>query len=459
MEVSLSRALVRLLLQLQREGLPQAIRDKALLHIADTLGVGLAAAGSGALATSVVDAMRMGADGGRCGVLGSPHRLAPPAAAFANAALMHLLDFDDIHDAARLHPTPVALAAALAAAPLSKGAGQGARVVDAVALGDELICRLGAMLSPTGTGPGSDWFLTQLFGYMGAALAAGIVMGHSEDRIVSAMGLAYMQVAGGKQAGFGTGSNARAIYPAFAAQGGVQASLIASAEIIGPEHSLDGAAGLFKIYLGLEACTERRAQLLAHKGWAFEAVQIKPWPCCRLSHPYVVAAQDVRAAMLAARASATDVERIDVAVNQSAAKLCCPLEQRRRPDTLQDAKYSIPWMTAFTLAHGRVDLQTLGDHALLDAGVLTLADHVHIHETLPDNPGHPPAEISVTLKNGQVIVSAPVGDVAIDAQQVRAKFDACLAHAGQSEAEALALWSRLSALHEEADVDFIFAPA
>ena len=458
MDVSLSRALVRLLLQRQREGLPQATRDKALLHIADTLGVGLAAARSGALATSVVDAMRMGADGGRCGVLGSPHRLAPPAAAFANAALMHLLDFDDIHDAARLHPTPVALAAALAAVPQSKEAGQGARVVDAVALGDELICRLGAMLSPTGTGPGSDWFLTQLFGYMGAALAAGIVMGHIEDQIVSAIGLAYMQAAGGKQAGFGTGSNARAIYPAFAAQGGVQASLIAAAGIVGPEQSLDGAAGLFKIYLGIEASTERRAQLLAREGWAFEAVQIKRWPCCRLSHPYVVAAQDVRATMVAARAVAADVERVDVAVNPSAAKLCRPLEQRRRPDTLQDAKYSIPWMTAFTLTHGCVDLQTLGDHALPGVAVHALADRVHIHETLPDNPGHPPAEIRVTLKNGQVIASAPVGDVAIGAQQVREKFDACLAYAGHSEAQARALWSRLSALHEETDVGFVFAP-
>jgi 2-methylcitrate dehydratase PrpD len=163
--------------------------------------------------------------------------------------------------------------------------------------------------------------------------------------------------------------------------------------------------------------------------------------------------------MLAVRAVAADVERVDVAVNQSAAKLCRPSEQRRRPDTLQDAKYSIPWMTAFTLAHGRVDLQTLGDHALPDATVLTLADRVHIHETLPDNPGHPPAEVRITLKNGKVIASAPVGDIAIGAQRVRAKFDACLAHAGHSEAQARALWSRLSALHEEADVGFIFAPA
>jgi 2-methylcitrate dehydratase PrpD len=116
-------------------------------------------------------------------------------------------------------------------------------------------------------------------------------------------------------------------------------------------------------------------------------------------------------------------------------------------------------MTAFTLAHGRVDLQTLGGHALPDAAVHALADRVHIHETLPDNPGHPPAEIRVTLKNGQGIVSAPVGDIAIGAQQVREKFDACLAHAGQSEAQGRALWSRLSALREEADVGFIFAPA
>ncbi len=60
---------------------------------------------------------------------------------------------------------------------------------------------------------------TQLFGYLGATVAAGVVMQFDAARLTSALGLAYMQLAGGKQAGFGTGATSRAgpVVPSFAA--------------------------------------------------------------------------------------------------------------------------------------------------------------------------------------------------------------------------------------------------
>lgn len=236
---TLSRSLVRTIRQRTKAG--EALRAQSCLRIADSVGIALAAARSGDTAQQSIAGAGDGSAGGACSIFGSARREAPAAAAFANSALVHVLDFDDIHDAARLHPTTVTLPAALAAAQLAGARGEA--VVDAVLLADELMCRLGVVCSPTGTGPGSDWFLTQLFGYFGAAAAAGSVLGLDEDTLVSAFGLAYMQAAGGKQAGFGTGSTARAIYPAFAAQGSVQACLLARAGIKGPEGAFDGLRG------------------------------------------------------------------------------------------------------------------------------------------------------------------------------------------------------------------------
>lgn len=448
---SLGRELVRLLLARRREGLPAPIAAKARLHIADAVGMGLAAQGT-PLAAQVLDAMAAGVDGGACRVLGGARRMPPAQAAFGNAALMHILDFDDIHDRARLHPTTVTLAAALATASLCDAPGQ--RVVEAVALGNELMCRLGVMVSPSGEGPGSDWFLTQLFGYLGAALAAGIVRGDGEDAIVASLGLAYMQAAGGKQAGFGTGSTARAIYPAFAAMGGVQAALLRAAGIDGPELSLDGAAGLFRIYLGRAPTAAQRALLLDEEGWHFEQVEIKPWPSCRLSHPYVAAALALRAQLAAAGATPEAATRIEVGVNASAAKLCRPIDARRRPATLQDAKYSIPWMVAFTLARGTVDLATLNEGALAAQDIHALADRVEIVENLPDNPGHPPAEIRLHLGE-RVLQSPPAHSFGASAEEARRKFDACLAAAGRA-AQAPALWRRLLALDAEPGAGFLY---
>jgi hypothetical protein len=128
-------------------------------------------------------------------------------------------------------------------------------------------------------------------------------------------------------------------------------------------------------------------------------------------------------------------------VNASAAKLCHPLAGRRVPETLQDAKYSVPFMTAFALAHGRVDLETLGPQVTGDAAALALAQRIDIVETMPDKPGHPPAEITAEGPNGPVTVRRTAAPV-LDADGVRLKFLDCLHHAGHG-ADAAAVWDRL----------------
>ncbi len=431
--MTLNQELVRLLCGLAQNGIPREVSAKTRLHIADAIGIGLAAWRGSTLAQQVSTALGTGVKAGSCGVLGSRQSMPPANAAFANSALVHMLDYDDIHDAARLHPSAVTLPAALAAAGLVDTSER--TLVDAVTLGNELMCRMGVMYSPTGEGPGSDWFLTQLFGYFGACLTCALVLGMSEDEIVSALGLAYMQAAGGKEAGFGVGSTARGIYPAFAAMGGVQAALLARAGVAGPASALDGAAGLFRIYLGAPPDAAKLQTLLDERTWFFRDTEVKPWPSCRLSHPYVAAALAVRAQIAQA-----PVRAITVAVNASAAKLCRPLEARLRPDTLQDGKYSIPFMVAFTLVRGKVDLETLDTKALGDAAVLALADKVKIVESLPDKPGHPPAEI--TVETATATCNSPKTlDLQLPPAGVREKFLSCLRYAGAGGAERL--WDRL----------------
>jgi 2-methylcitrate dehydratase PrpD len=431
----LSRALARLVLDRHRRGLPAAVLARAELHALDNLGIALAARPALPLCREVIEAMCFGAAGGASTVIGGPERLPPAAAAFANAALAHALDFDDIHDIARLHPTTVTLHAALAVA--EPAGASAATVLSAMALGNEVMCRLGEACAPSGEGPGSDWFLTQLFGYLGGCVAACVTLGMEEERLVAALGLAYMQLAGGKEAGFGVGSTARAIYPAFAAMGGVQAALLARAGVTGPETALDGAAGMFRLYLGGDPGAATRAAVLDRPGWTWLATEVKPWPSCRLSHPYVAAALALRERL----GGAPHRGRVTVAVNASAAKLCRPIEGRRVPETLQDAKYSIPFMTAFTLAHGRVDLAALGPDATRDPEALALAQRIDIVETMPDGPGHPPAEITAEGPQGPIVVRRTAAPV-LDAAGVRAKFDDCLRQAGH---EAAPVWPRLLA--------------
>lgn len=430
----LSRQIARWALERREARLPPELMVRARLHVADSFAIALAASAGNSMSNEVRHALRMGSRGGDCSVIGSADRQAPAAAAFENAARIHLLDFDDIHDQARLHPTTVSLAAAVAAAGLRPASME--TITNAVAIADELMCRLGVVCAPRGTGPGADWFLTQLFGYFGASLASALVLDLDEHRIASALGLAYMQAAGSKEAGFGVGSTARAIYPAFAAQGGMTATLLALAGVAGPPAAFEGLAGLFRLYLTIDP-EQASSALLARPGWQFEATCIKPWPCCRFSHPYVAAALRAHQALEGA-----PVRRIVAAVNATAAKLCHPLEGRRVPATLQDAKYSIPFMIAFALVKGRVDLDNLHEAALKDPAVLAMAQRVEIEETLSDTTGLPAAQIVVSTDT-RTECFEPDRPMTLTQAQTREKFLTCTHSLGSERAGQL--WATLLA--------------
>lgn len=420
--MSLSTQLVDWVLAQRARDLSTEIEYKARLHCTDNLGIAIAARARSPLARQLSEAMDSG------------EQLSPASFAFSASAHSHMLDFDDVHDIARVHPTAVTLPAALAVAPLSAATGDD--VLRAVVLGNELACRLGIIWLPGGNGPGSDWFLTQLLGYFSAALSASLVLGLDAAQIRSALGLAYMQAAGGKEAGVGAGGTARAIYPAFSAMGGVQAALLARAGIEGPPTALDGKAGFFQIYFGRQLDVDQTAQLLDPQLSAWADTRFKLWPCCRHSHPYVVAAQALRTNI-----NPQSIDRVMVRVNPTAAKLCMPIEQRRQPQTLQDAKYSIPFLVALALIRNEVSLNSLDESSLVDAAILAMAGRVEIINTEHDEPGMPHARITLNSRAcGDLTFDRPFQELQ-SGQVLKAKFAACLAYAGWQQLDVETLWA------------------
>jgi 2-methylcitrate dehydratase PrpD len=426
-EPSVSRHLVTALRGRLAAGVPADVLDHTRGQVADSLGIAIAAARTSDLAAAVARAV------------------GPPAAlglylgsrdddAFANGALIHMLDYDDIYDPGHAHLSAATLPAALVAA--AEFGAPVRSVLAAVALGNEVVCRLGdiaAWASPT-----SDWFLTQLFGYFGAAVAYGLLAGLSDDELVSALGLAYMQAAGGKEAAFGIGATARAVYPGFAARGGVAACRLARAGIVGPARVFEGAAGLHRIYLGTPL-DEKGAAWLTGAGWQVLGARVKQWPCCRISHPYV------RGALLA-RSAVTDLSTVVVRVDARSKPLCEPLAQRCRPATLQDAKYSVPFLVALALVRGEVSLATVDGPVLADDEISTVA-----------------AGLTFEPRNGDgLVVVDGVGYGAPDrfdegdlGDVVAAKFRTNVTVAGGTEAAADALLAGLAT--DDADLRAVLA--
>lgn len=418
--MTLSEELSKLIFKWKKENLEQQQSEKIKLHIVDTLAIALTAYKGSSVALKAIEAMTVGVFGGAGKVLWSEKSLPPAYAAFANTALAHAMDFDDIHDEARIHPTPVTLAAALAVSEVVEK--PEIELTKAIFIGNEVFCRLGLALEPKGVGADANWFLSQLFGYISAAITAGLVLNLTEEELVHAIGLAYMQAAGGKEAGVGVGSEARAIYPAFASMGGVQAALLASQGVTAPKTSLDGHTGLFEIYLDGNLSAEQRQVLLAPSMLVFQQTAIKFFPTCRYSHPYIEVALKLKEGI-----HFSSIQQIIIKVNKTASMLCEPLKERIQPRTIQDAKFSIPFLVAFSFIYGQPTLQNFTANSLADEAILSLARCIKIERSEENQIGIPIGEMEVWTTEEKIKLKKALS-VKHSKKAVLEKLQQCIAY-------------------------------
>jgi len=137
-----------------------------------------------------------------CAVAGAGERAARAAAAIADGGLEgrvaalgtagHVLDFDDTYPDGLAHlSAPVAPAALLVGAEVAASVGE---VLDAYAEGFEAMGALSAANHPAIRERG--WHPTAVCGGVGAAVAAGVLLGLDDERREAAVRLALLQASG-----------------------------------------------------------------------------------------------------------------------------------------------------------------------------------------------------------------------------------------------------------------------
>ena len=405
--------------------LPPATAHATRRALLDALGVSLAATG---LAPEVeAFRQRVLADGGRrqSRLLAGGRRVPAEAAAFANAALGHAMDYGDTFDAGPAHPSAALAPALLALADADPGI-DGGLFLAAMAAGSDLACRLS--LAPARPYEDGGWYPPPMVGALGAAAAAARLLGLGADGIVQAIGLAMLGAAFPGEMKYDPLTRLRALREAFAARAATSAALLARDGVRGFVAPLEGKAGFFAIHGG----GLNEGALLGDLGARFlgDEVSFKPWPCCRGTHAYIEAAMALRP-LVAGRAIVT----IETPIGPVQQMLSRPVARKARPESAIDAKFSIPFTTAHALVHGSVTLDSFGPGALSDPAVLALAarvqpvdapgwgraqaasgaltlllaDGTRLHRDVPQAAGHP---------------GAPLAD-----EELVAKFIACAARA------------------------------
>lgn len=364
-----------------------------------------------------------------------------PRGAFHFGGLSHILEMDDLHRDSVTHPGCVVIPAALAVA--TRDDRGGIAFLEAVLAGYEACCRVGMAAGKTHY---RVWHNTSTCGPFGSAMAVAELIGLSEDQAVWALGNAGTQSSGLWQF-LETGAMSKHLHTARAAESGVLAALMAEQGFTGPEEILEGRKGFFA---GL--CPDPVPDAVTaepQRPWELTRTSIKPWPCCRHTHPSIDAALELRQAI-----GDADIAHVKVGAYQAALDVC----DRPLPQDPYSAKFSLQHCVAAALSDGFVVQSSFdadararlaADRAKVEVGLATAVDAAY--------PASWGTQLHVETTDGRRFSAArrdAKGDPEnpVNAAEMTAKARMVLADGGIGENRAEALIAAILALPDDGPV-------
>ncbi|MBN2041751.1 MAG: MmgE/PrpD family protein [Spirochaetes bacterium] len=416
-----SNLFARNFLNVKYEDLPQKVVDETKKQVLDLIAV--AVGGYGQAGAKEVREMTLEWGGAeQATIFISGKKVPAPNAAQVNASMAHSLDFDDVHEAAIMHPGVVTIPTALVVAELA-GRLSGKEFIQAIAVGGDMISRMGLA-----TRPGDEdvhkygWHFTTLNGFMTSAAVAGKILGLSEEKMISAIGIGYHQSCGNGQV-VKDGVLTKRLGPGFAVKGGITGAILAQKGVTGAINSMEGVAGYYKVYHGN---SYSRDILVGELGTRFESanISIKPYPCCRGTHPTI----DATMILVQENDIAPDkVESIRIWCGEGTLGLLgLPLEVKAKPRNFVDSQFSLAWGCATAIAKKRVTPSNFTEQAIKDADILAVAAKITVENDPKYNKGGlEPAKVEIKMKDGATYTKEML--TATGSPEKPATFDECVA--------------------------------
>jgi 2-methylcitrate dehydratase PrpD len=403
----------------------------ARLNIFDTLACSLAGVRAPGI-QEMFDIAREWGGAPQAQALWSDLRVPAPQAAWLNSIMAHACDYDDTHDKAILHAGISVLPAAIAAAEIAGRPVDGKEFYSAVAIGLELICRIGVA---TRIGLIEAGFIySALFSHFAAAAAASRILRLTPEETVDAIGIAYTQASGTHQV-TRDGALTKRMQPGFGARAGLTAVAMARKGIRGAQNVFEGIDGLGRTYLQGELDSEILRKGLG-KHYHFEDLSYKPYPCCRMNHCAIDAALELR------EQPGFDwqaVDEIKASINsQGNQAVGTPLEIRRAPGSIVQAQFSICYTVACALINGSVGLTDFTDAALQREDIRSLAAKVTpvvdegFERTMGRNvtPARLEAICGDTVFTAQITEAKGNFQLPMSSADLRQKLEDCLSFSG-----------------------------
>ncbi|MGE5304280.1 MAG: MmgE/PrpD family protein, partial [Alphaproteobacteria bacterium] len=291
-------------------------------------------------------------------------------AALANGVAAHAMDYDDTQLSTSkeavygllTHPTTPVLNAALAVGEKNKIGGKD--LLLAYILGVEVECRIADAINPRHYQSG--FHSTATMGGLGAAMAAGKILGLKEEALIRTLGIAA-SMASGLRENFGTMT--KPLHAGRAAENGVTAALLAQAGFTAATNILEARRGFYNAMAGGYDESKIAGRFGRPYFMIEPGISIKPYPSGSLSHP----AQDLILDLVKQNdLHAGDIEFIEVGTNSNVPNaLIYPM-----PKNALEGKFSIPFCMAIAVLERKAGIAQFQDKKVRDRKVIELMKRV-----------------------------------------------------------------------------------
>jgi 2-methylcitrate dehydratase PrpD len=431
------------------DSLPGDVVRIAKERIADVVGAGLS--GSATQAAKIVDYIDEVSPPGKATIWGMGKSAAPEYAALANGTMTFHLELDDVHRTSHTHPGVCTVPAAIA---LCEEYGlSGKDLITAVVLGYDACIRVGVAVSPsiyvdrTFLAPGT-------LGPFGAAAVASKLLGLDVKQTAGAVGGASYTAPLACYESFRLGATVKDMIMGWDNFSGITMTRLAQKGFWGPDTSIEGDFGYCK------STSDRfdMSRFYNGLGEVYEITNtgVKPYACCRQHHAAIDCMLDIRKEHAI---TLEDVEKVLVRTFVVSSR-----GNKKDPDSIPAAKYSIPYIMAVTLEFGKAWRDQFTTQLLADGRIMNFASIVDVVadeelDKLYDEKW--PSIVEVTLKSGKVVSARrdiPKGEPEFPSstEDMKAKFMS-LAGDVKSEEHCSKLWDVIFNIEKHPDMSKLAA--
>jgi 2-methylcitrate dehydratase PrpD len=406
--MDVTQTLARYVVSAKFEDLPAPVRAEAARSLLNWTAVAVGGSRHEAVEIALA-AVTPFAGPAQATLFGRAERIDMMNAVLLNGISSHVFDFDDTDLMTSVHPSAPVVPVLLALAETRRISG--ADFINAMVLGFEAECRIARSVMPTMQEVG--WHATGTAGVLGAAVAAGKILGLDQERMCHAIGLAATQPVGLREM---FGSMTKSFHPGRAGQNGLLAALLAEKGYTSSLQGIEAKRGWANVLSTSRDYAAITEGLGAH--YEISRNSYKPFACGLVVHAVIDGCIQLRDEN---KLTPDMIERIDLDVNP----VVLELTAKREPRTGLEGKFSVYYAAAIGIVAGRAGEAQFSDEAVRDPVTIGVRDRV---ETRVDAAlAKQQAKVKIKLKDGRVLerfVAHAVGskDNPMTTAQLRAKF-------------------------------------